>query len=137
MLSIHMCIIIRHTSRSVIHFHSRTYYLVHSSSRGLTLTSQPPEVLDQIASFLPSPRDLLSLVRTCSRLHAVIAPRHLAYWYRVISCCIGARAVWVHLAAHPALARNVRRVEVLDERDACMARGMGTRARAASSSNIA
>jgi hypothetical protein len=78
------------------------------------LTRLPNEILDAIAGHIASKRDLLSLALVCKRLYDVVFPRH--HPYRDVRCRLSALAVWHHLAVHTALARNVRRLEVLDER---------------------
>ncbi|OCB85043.1 hypothetical protein A7U60_g8000 [Sanghuangporus baumii] len=82
------------------------------SPRGLT--RQPTENLDEIASYVDSKRDLLSLALSCKRMYGVIFPRH--FEYRVIRCKISNIAVWSYFANSRALASNVRRLEILDER---------------------
>ncbi|KAF8056571.1 hypothetical protein FPV67DRAFT_1566298 [Lyophyllum atratum] len=79
-----------------------------------TITRQPTEVLDAIIFHVDSKRDLLSLALSCRRMHDVVCPRHLAY--RVVRCKVSAISVWNHLMVNRALARNVRRLEILDER---------------------
>lgn len=79
-----------------------------------TMTRQPNEILDMIASHIDSRRDLLALALTCQRLRDVVLPRHLEY--RIIHCKLSSEKVWRHLIAHPLLAANVRRVLVMDER---------------------
>src|ERR1700691_4066727 len=79
-----------------------------------TLTRQPNEILDSIVFHIDSKRDLLALALSCHRLHSVICPRH--YDYRVIRCKVSSISVWNHLVVHRSLARNVRRLEILDER---------------------
>ena len=81
-----------------------------------TLTRQPTEILDAIVFHLDARRDLLSLALACKRLHAVVVPRH--YEYRAVRCRLSRVAVWSHLAVHRGLARNVRRLEIMDERSA-------------------
>lgn len=81
-----------------------------------TLTRQPNEILDSIAFHLDSKRDLLALALSCQRLYSVVCPRH--YNYRVIRCKVSSIRVWNHLIVHRSLARNVRRLEILDERSA-------------------
>ena len=78
------------------------------------LVRQPTEVLDAIAFHVESARDLRALALTCRRLHAVVVPRHAEY--RVVRAKASQLALWHHLAVHRALARNVRRLEILDER---------------------
>lgn len=70
--------------------------------------------MDEIASNLPSKRDLLALGLTCKRLHDVIFPRH--YSYREIVAKVSNVAIFHHLSIHRSLAQNVRKLEILDER---------------------
>jgi hypothetical protein len=79
-----------------------------------TITRQPTEILDSIVFHVDSKSDLLSLGLTCHRLHSVIFPRH--YEYRLIRCKVSSISVWNHLVVHCSLARNVRRLEIIDER---------------------
>jgi hypothetical protein len=79
-----------------------------------TLTRQPNEILDSIVFHIDSKRDLLALALSCHHLHSIVFPRH--YNYRVIRCKVSSISVWNHLVVHRSLARNVRRVEILDER---------------------
>ncbi|KAH9948041.1 hypothetical protein B0H21DRAFT_821386 [Amylocystis lapponica] len=81
-----------------------------------TLTRQPTEILDAIVFHIDAKHDLLALALSCRRMHAVVFPRH--YDYRVIRCKASSLRVWNHLVVHRALARNVRRLEILDERAA-------------------
>jgi hypothetical protein len=48
-------------------------------------------------------------------MYSVVFPRH--YDYRVIRARVGSIRVWNHLIVHRAFARNVRRLEILSERD--------------------
>lgn len=79
-----------------------------------TLMRQPTELLDTIVSHIDAKRDLLALALSCRRMHAIVFPRH--YDYRAIRCKASALSVWNHFIAHRGLARNVRRLEILDER---------------------
>lgn len=79
-----------------------------------TLTRQPTEILDAIATCIDSRKDLISLALTCKRMHGVVCPRHTDY--RVIRAKLSAVRVWNHLIVHRSLASNVRVLEVLDER---------------------
>jgi hypothetical protein len=79
-----------------------------------TLTRQPTEILDSIVFYVDSKRDLLALGLSCKRMHSVIFPRH--FDYRTIRCKVSTISVWNHLIVHRSLARNVRRIEILDER---------------------
>ena len=80
-----------------------------------TIARQPNEILDNIVFFIDSQRDLLSFGLTCQRMHSVVFPRH--FHYRVIRARVSSLRVWNHLIVHRAFARNVRRLEILDERD--------------------
>ena len=78
------------------------------------ISRQPTEILDNIAFYVDSKRDLLSLALTCQRMHSVIFPRH--FDYRVVKAKVSSIRVWSHLIVHRGLARHVRRLEILDER---------------------
>ncbi|KAL1941806.1 hypothetical protein VTO73DRAFT_6806 [Trametes versicolor] len=79
-----------------------------------TLVRLPTEILDAVAFWVDGPRDLRALAGTCRRMWEVVVPRHAEY--RVVRAKASAVRVWHHLVVHRALARNVRRLEVLDER---------------------
>ncbi|PSR74342.1 hypothetical protein PHLCEN_2v9921 [Hermanssonia centrifuga] len=87
---------------------------VGASHSRRTLTRQPTELLDAIVFHLDSKSDLLSLALSCKRMHGVIFPRH--YHYRTIRAKVSSLSVWNHLVVHRSLARNVRVLEILDER---------------------
>ncbi|TBU28292.1 hypothetical protein BD311DRAFT_722777 [Dichomitus squalens] len=87
--------------------------LVPCESRRV-LVRQPTEILDAVAFHVDSRRDLLALALSCRRLYDVVFPRH--WEYRVVRAKASQLSVWHHLAVHRSLARNVRRLEVLDER---------------------
>jgi hypothetical protein len=78
------------------------------------IACQPTEILDNIAFYVDSKRDLLSLALTCQRMYNVIFPRH--FNYRVVRAKVSSIRVWNHLIVHRGLARHVRRLEILDER---------------------
>ena len=78
------------------------------------LVQQPTEILDAILFHVDSKKDLLSVGLACKRLHDVVFPRH--FDYRVIRCKVSSISVWNHLIHHKSLARNVRKVEIIDER---------------------
>ncbi|KAF9008213.1 hypothetical protein BDQ17DRAFT_1349555 [Cyathus striatus] len=83
-------------------------------SRRTMITRQPTEILDAIVFYVNDRQDLLSLALSCKRMHDIVFPRH---WdYRVIRCKLSSIRVWNHLSVHRCLARNVRRLEVMDER---------------------
>ncbi|KZS97422.1 hypothetical protein SISNIDRAFT_406175, partial [Sistotremastrum niveocremeum HHB9708] len=88
---------------------------VGSSPNRKNLISQPYEILDEIVFHIDSKKDLLSFALTCERMHGIIHPRH--FEYRVISAKISSLAVWRHIIGNKALARGVRRLEILDDRD--------------------
>ncbi|KIY44226.1 hypothetical protein FISHEDRAFT_21472, partial [Fistulina hepatica ATCC 64428] len=79
-----------------------------------TITRQPTEILDVITSFLESKGDLLALSLSCRRMYDVVFERHLHY--RLIRAKISSLSVWHHLFVHKSLARNVRQLEIIDER---------------------
>ncbi|KAJ7712273.1 hypothetical protein B0H16DRAFT_1625449 [Mycena metata] len=81
-----------------------------------TITRQPTEILDSIAFHVDSKRDLMSLALSCQRMHDIVFPRH--FQYRHIRCKVSSLSVWNHLMVHRSLARNVRKLEILDERAA-------------------
>ena len=78
------------------------------------LVDQPTEIIDAILFHVDSRKDLLNIGLGCKRLYDVVFPRH--FEYRVIRCKVSSISVWNHLVHHRSLARNVRRLEVLDER---------------------
>lgn len=88
--------------------------LTLSLSHKRTITNQPNEILDSIVFHLDSKRDLMALGLSCHRLHSIVFPRH--YDYRLIRCKVSSISVWNHLIVNRSLARNVRRLEILDER---------------------
>ncbi|KAJ3540136.1 hypothetical protein NM688_g6267 [Phlebia brevispora] len=88
-------------------------FVGHAHSRR-SLTYQPTELLDEIVFHLDSKRDLLSLALSCKRMHSVIFPRH--FEYRVVRAKVSSIGLWNHLIVNRALARNVRVLEIVDER---------------------
>ncbi|KIM35840.1 hypothetical protein M413DRAFT_32197 [Hebeloma cylindrosporum] len=103
----------------------------HAPSFGLV--DQPTEIIDAILFHVDSRKDLfiskltiyfgkklivkllmLNIGLGCKRLYDVVFPRH--FEYRVIRCKVSSISVWNHLVHHRSLARNVRRLEILDER---------------------
>lgn len=78
------------------------------------ISRQPTEILDSVASYVDSKRDLLSLALTCQRMYSVVFPRH--FDYRVVKARVSSIRVWNHLIVHRGLARHVRRLEIMDER---------------------
>ncbi|KAI0088925.1 hypothetical protein BDY19DRAFT_1041748 [Irpex rosettiformis] len=80
-----------------------------------SLTRQPTELLDAIVLQIDSKRDLLSLALSCKHMHSIVFPRH--YDYRVIKAKVSSLRLWNYLIVNRSLARNVRVLEILDERD--------------------
>ena len=78
------------------------------------LVDQPTEIIDAILFHVDSRKDLLNIGLGCKRLYDVVFPRH--FEYRVIRCKVSSISVWNHLVHHRSLARNVRKLEILDER---------------------
>lgn len=87
----------------------------------VTLVNQPTEILDAIIFNIDSRKDLLNVALGCKRLHDVVFPRH--FEYRLIRCKVSSISVWNHLILHRSLARNVRRLEILDERSSATTAG--------------
>ncbi|KAK0470444.1 uncharacterized protein EV420DRAFT_1634866 [Desarmillaria tabescens] len=85
-----------------------------ASSERTLITRQPTEILDAIVFHIDDKRDLVALAVSCRRMHGVVVPRHLDY--RVVRCKVSSISVWNHLIVNRSLARNVRRLEILDER---------------------
>ena len=65
-------------------------------------------------SHVDTKRDLLHVGLCCKQLHSIVFPRH--FEYRLIRCKVSSISIWNHLVIHKSLARNVRRLEILDER---------------------
>lgn len=78
------------------------------------ITRMPTEILDNIAFYVDLKRDLLSLALTCHRMRDIVSPRHSNY--RVVKAKVSLTRVWRHLTVFRGLARNVRRLEIMDER---------------------
>ncbi|KAF8806488.1 hypothetical protein BYT27DRAFT_7191043 [Phlegmacium glaucopus] len=93
----------------------------------VNLVNQPTEILDAIIFHIDSRRDLLNVALGCKRLHGVVFPRH--FEYRLIRCKVSSISVWNHLILHRSLARNVRRLEILDERSSASTGGNFTKGR--------
>ena len=92
-----------------------------SASYFASLVNLPTEILDAIIFHIDSRKDLLNVALGCKRLHDVVFPRH--FEYRVIRCKVSSISVWNHLILHRSLARNVRRLEILDERSSATTSG--------------
>ncbi|KAF5350400.1 hypothetical protein D9758_012480 [Tetrapyrgos nigripes] len=89
-------------------------FIGSTPSRRTHFTRQPTEILDHIVSNIDSKHDLLNLALTCQRLHSVVIPRH--FDYRVVRAKVSSISVWNHLIVNRSLAKNVRCLEILDER---------------------
>ena len=115
MLSLHLISIIDpfvcHGARALAITNSSYDWPLSSLS---TLVDLPTEILDAILSHVDSRKDLLNIGLVCKRLRDVVFPRH--FDYRVIRCKLSSIRVWDHLISHKSLARNVRKLEILDER---------------------
>ncbi|KAJ7595711.1 hypothetical protein C8J56DRAFT_774826 [Mycena floridula] len=83
-------------------------------SHRTSLIRQPTEILDLVAFHVEEKRDVFNLALSCKRMHDIVIPRHLDY--RIVRCKVSNLAVWNHLIGNRALAKNVRRLEILDER---------------------
>ncbi|KAF9261310.1 hypothetical protein L218DRAFT_905646, partial [Marasmius fiardii PR-910] len=83
------------------------------SSRTL-ITRQPTEILDAIVFHVESREDLRNLALSCHRMHTIVSPRHIEY--RVIRAKVSSMSLWNHLIVNRSLAKNIRRLEVMDER---------------------
>lgn len=80
------------------------------------LNGLPSELAGVIVSHLERESDLLSLALTCSFFCAEIVPRHL--FYRTIRCTpLEGYRLWKVLAQDVILAKNVRRVELVETYD--------------------
>ena len=112
-LSLHLVSVIDpfvyHGLRALAHPQNQT-----SASYFASLVNLPTEILDAIIFHIDSRKDLLNIALGCKRLHDIVFPRH--FEYRVIRCKVSSISVWNHLILHRSLARNVRRLEILDER---------------------
>ncbi len=89
-------------------------YVGGAPSQRTLITRQPTEILDAIVFHIDSKQDLLALALSCQRMHGIVVPRHLDY--RVLRCKVSSISMWNHLIVNRSLARNVRRLEILDER---------------------
>jgi hypothetical protein len=92
-----------------------------SASYFASLVNLPTEILDAIIFHIDFRKDLLNVALGCKRLYDIVFPRH--FEYRVIRCKVSSISVWNHLILHRSLARNVRRLEILDERSSATTSG--------------
>lgn len=72
----------------------------------------PFELWDEIAHFVGSTNDLLSLALVCRELSVIVLPHHIHY--RRIRCNICKIDVWMHLDKYPHRARGIRSLEIVD-----------------------
>ncbi|KAK0199451.1 hypothetical protein DFS33DRAFT_1491556 [Desarmillaria ectypa] len=89
-------------------------YVGGALSQRTLITRQPTEILDAIVFHIDSKEDLLAFALSSQRMHGIVVPRHLDY--RVLRCKVSSISVWNHLIVNRSLAKNVRRLEILDER---------------------
>ncbi|KAJ6604043.1 hypothetical protein B0H10DRAFT_2229469 [Mycena sp. CBHHK59/15] len=85
----------------------------------MAFSAQPPELVNHTVSFIPRPRDLLSLALTAKSLHGIIIPQHLEF--RVVCCDARRAALWKALAAQPGLASRFHTLEIVTESDSAPA----------------
>ncbi|KAJ6457554.1 hypothetical protein C8R47DRAFT_1164063 [Mycena vitilis] len=78
----------------------------------MSLSNQPPELLDTIASFLPTPCDLLALSLTSKILCRIIVP-HLEF--REVCCDARRKTLWQTLADRPGPSSRIRSLELFGE----------------------
>ncbi|KAJ7135185.1 hypothetical protein C8R43DRAFT_1110139 [Mycena crocata] len=79
----------------------------------MSLVDQPPELLDHIACFICSTRDLLSVALTCRLLHGIVIPEHLEF--RVVRCDPLRNSLWQAVAEHPGSASRIQTLELISE----------------------
>ncbi|KAH9046341.1 hypothetical protein EDB83DRAFT_2404658 [Lactarius deliciosus] len=89
----------------------RVNYVAHRSPSLLQL---PVELLDLIASFVPTHRDLVSLALTCHAIAYMVIPAHTAYRTLRIHSQRGP-APWTTIAARPDRAAGVRCLVLFDQ----------------------
>ncbi|KAJ7431609.1 hypothetical protein FB451DRAFT_1421405 [Mycena latifolia] len=76
----------------------------------MALSLQPPELLDAIVSFIPLPKDLLSLALVSKTLHAIVIPQHLEF--RVVRCDARRPLLWNAFTEHPGLSGRIRCLDI-------------------------
>ncbi|GJE90104.1 F-box protein [Phanerochaete sordida] len=86
---------------------------VNGSQRWLD-TRLPSELLDAIVGHIAAPKDLLALALVCKRMSTIVLLHRLDY--RIIRAKVSSLPLWSHLTFYRYLARNVRVLEILDER---------------------
>lgn len=88
----------------------------HVAFRTPTLLRLPVELLDLIASYVSTHRDLVSLALTCQTLAHIVIPAHSAYRTIRIHSRRGP-APWATIAARPDRAAGVRCLVLFDQSD--------------------
>ncbi|GJJ12816.1 hypothetical protein Clacol_007061 [Clathrus columnatus] len=73
-------------------------------------------IWDEIACYIDSTKDLLSLALTCQAFKELVIPDHLEYRY--ICCDLRRLDVWRFLESRPRLAKGVQTLELVYEPDA-------------------
>ncbi|KAI9434792.1 hypothetical protein H4582DRAFT_743801 [Lactarius indigo] len=86
----------------------------HLTFRSPSLLQLPVELLDLIASFIPTHRDLVSLALTCHTLAHIVIPTHAAYRTIRIHSQRGSNP-WATIAARPDRAAGVRCLVLFDQ----------------------
>lgn len=76
----------------------------------MSLSLQPPELLDEITSHIALPSDLLSLALTSKTLHAIVIPKQLEF--REVCCELRRLSLWKALAEHPGLTCRILSLKV-------------------------
>ncbi|KAJ6471591.1 hypothetical protein C8R47DRAFT_1297356 [Mycena vitilis] len=79
----------------------------------MCLSSQPPELLDAIASFIPLPCDSLSLALASKLLHGIIVPHHIEF--REVCCDLRRKTLWRALAEQPVLSGRIISLGLFNE----------------------
>lgn len=95
---------------------SRSPTAKHVAFGSPPLLRLPIELLDLIASFVATHRDLVSLALTCHALARIVIPAHAAYRTIRIHSQRGS-APWVTIAARPDRAAGVRCLVLFDQSD--------------------
>jgi hypothetical protein len=81
----------------------------------MSLMTLAPETLEEIASYIESHRDLISLALVSSAWKSRIIPRHSQY--RVIRIREDMPHLWAHLAKRSDLARTITTVHICEDLD--------------------
>ncbi|KIJ46408.1 hypothetical protein M422DRAFT_29263 [Sphaerobolus stellatus SS14] len=78
-----------------------------------SLQSQPFDILNIIATYLDSPKDLLSLALNGRQFYRVVCPTHLEFRY--IRCDPHRISLWETISEHAEIAKRFRRIELYEE----------------------